>query len=95
MTVIGTGSLAFLFFNSGYNVPFAGPHPDVVAPATFVGSGACAGCHHAEADLWNTSQHKHAMQHATAASVLAILMTRASIITACIPAFSKKMEIRC
>jgi predicted CXXCH cytochrome family protein len=70
MAVIGTGGLAFLFFNSGYNVPFAGPHPDVVAPATFVGSEACAGCHHAEADLWNTSQHKHAMQHATAASVL-------------------------
>jgi len=70
IAVIGTGSLAFLFFNSGYNVPFAGPHSGVVAPATFVGSEACAGCHHAEADLWNTSQHKHAMQHATAASVL-------------------------
>jgi predicted CXXCH cytochrome family protein len=39
------------------------------APA-FVGSEACAGCHRAETALWNESQHKHAMQHATAASVL-------------------------
>nr|WP_247838366.1 tetratricopeptide repeat protein [Bradyrhizobium sp. 200] len=41
------------------------------APAlAFVGSDACAGCHQAETALWKESQHKHAMQHATAASVL-------------------------
>jgi predicted CXXCH cytochrome family protein len=41
------------------------------APAVaFVGSEACAGCHQAETALWKQSQHKHAMQHATAASVL-------------------------
>jgi hypothetical protein len=38
--------------------------------ATFVGSETCAGCHRAEADLWRSSQHNLAMQHATAKSVL-------------------------
>jgi predicted CXXCH cytochrome family protein len=38
--------------------------------ATFVGSETCAGCHRAEADLWRSSQHKLAMQHATETSVL-------------------------
>ncbi|HUN96211.1 MAG TPA: tetratricopeptide repeat protein [Bradyrhizobium sp.] len=38
--------------------------------AAFVGSEACAGCHQAEAALWKQSQHMHAMQHASAASVL-------------------------
>jgi predicted CXXCH cytochrome family protein len=38
--------------------------------AMFVGSEACAGCHRAEADLWRSSQHKHAMDHATEQSVL-------------------------
>ena len=37
---------------------------------TFVGSETCAGCHRGEADLWRTSQHKHAMDHATDKSVL-------------------------
>ncbi|MBR0710373.1 cytochrome c3 family protein [Bradyrhizobium liaoningense] len=35
----------------------------------FVGSESCAGCHQAEAKLWRTSQHRHAMDHATAQSV--------------------------
>jgi predicted CXXCH cytochrome family protein len=38
--------------------------------ATFVGSDTCAGCHRAEAERWHTSQHKHAMDHATDKSVL-------------------------
>ena len=38
--------------------------------ATFVGSETCAGCHQAEAKLWDASQHKAAMQHATDKSVL-------------------------
>jgi hypothetical protein len=38
--------------------------------ATFVGSDTCAGCHQAEARLWNASQHKAAMQDATAKTVL-------------------------
>ena len=37
---------------------------------TFVGSETCAGCHQAEAKLWNASQHKAAMQHATDKTVL-------------------------
>ena len=38
--------------------------------ATFVGSESCAGCHQAEAKLWNASQHKAAMQHAVDNTVL-------------------------
>ncbi len=70
IAVIGTGSLAFLLFNGEYNTPFGKLRSEAVVPAAFVGSEACASCHHAEADLWNTSQHTHAMQHATATSVL-------------------------
>src|SRR3954468_20730705 len=40
------------------------------APAAFVGSEACADCHHTEAELWRGSQHKLAMQHATEQTVL-------------------------
>ena len=38
--------------------------------ATFVGSETCAQCHAAEAGLWNASQHRHAMAHATDQTVL-------------------------
>lgn len=38
--------------------------------AAFVGSETCAGCHQVEGRLWNKSQHKAAMQHATESSVL-------------------------
>jgi predicted CXXCH cytochrome family protein len=40
------------------------------AKLSFVGSETCAGCHQAEAELWRKSPHKHAMDHATKASVL-------------------------
>ncbi|WP_371741352.1 tetratricopeptide repeat protein [Bradyrhizobium sediminis] len=46
------------------------PETATVAVATFVGSETCAGCHQAEAKLWNASQHKAAMQHATDKTVL-------------------------
>jgi len=36
---------------------------------TFVGSQACSACHQSEAGLWKSSQHRHAMDHATDASV--------------------------
>ncbi|RQH10975.1 tetratricopeptide repeat protein [Bradyrhizobium sp. RP6] len=41
------------------------------APAelAFVGSESCAGCHPAETKLWQMSQHRDAMDHATAQSV--------------------------
>ena len=65
------GGLALVLVNEGrFTLPEAlrsgGP---ALAPA-FVGSPACAGCHQTETALWKESQHKHAMQHATAASVL-------------------------
>jgi Flp pilus assembly protein TadD len=40
------------------------------SPSAFVGSEACAGCHQAQAAMWRTSQHSHAMAHATDATVL-------------------------
>jgi predicted CXXCH cytochrome family protein len=40
------------------------------ATASFVGSEACAGCHQDEAGLWQSSQHRHAMAHATDKTVL-------------------------
>ena len=40
------------------------------ASATFVGAKACAGCHAGETEKWQGSQHAHAMQHATEATVL-------------------------
>jgi predicted CXXCH cytochrome family protein len=40
------------------------------AEAAFVGSETCAGCHQAEAKLWQGSQHQLAMAHATDTSVL-------------------------
>ena len=43
---------------------------DIVAGATFVGSETCAACHRTEAELWRSSQHRLAMDHATDTSVL-------------------------
>jgi Flp pilus assembly protein TadD len=40
------------------------------AEAIFVGSETCAGCHQAEAKLWQGSQHQLAMAHAADSSVL-------------------------
>lgn len=39
-------------------------------PATFVGSAKCASCHTVQANAWQASQHRQAMQPATAATVL-------------------------
>lgn len=38
--------------------------PEQRAELALVGSEACSGCHAAEAKLWQTSQHRHAMDHA-------------------------------
>ncbi len=43
---------------------------DIASAASFVGSETCAGCHQAQAKLWDGSQHKAAMQHATGKTVL-------------------------
>ena len=45
-------------------------HPDLNAPARFVGSETCATCHAGETDLWRQSQHAKAMAHASEKSVL-------------------------
>src|SRR5882757_4514884 len=49
---------------------FAGEAVKAAPTASYVGSESCAGCHRAEAELWRTSQHKHAMDHATDKTVL-------------------------
>src|SRR5262249_51909694 len=58
--------LAFLLVHGG------GParSPLDASAGTFVGSETCAQCHHTEARLWRSSQHKRAMNHATDALVL-------------------------
>jgi predicted CXXCH cytochrome family protein len=58
--------LRFLFVHRG---GWTGNSP-VGSVATFVGSETCAGCHRAQTLLWQSSQHKLAMQHATDKTVL-------------------------
>ena len=43
---------------------------NAAAPAHFVGSQACAGCHAGEQAAWSSSHHRHAMEPADARSVL-------------------------
>jgi predicted CXXCH cytochrome family protein len=64
VAIVAVGICAFLLLNGGA----VGQQP--VAPATFVGSEACAGCHRTQAGLWRSSQHARAMDHATEKSVL-------------------------
>jgi predicted CXXCH cytochrome family protein len=71
IAVVVVGGLTLLFVTEGRLALPEVFHASSVAPApAFVGSGACADCHQAETALWKESQHKHAMQHASAASVL-------------------------
>jgi predicted CXXCH cytochrome family protein len=51
-------------------MPSKRPPQAAAAAATFVGSETCAGCHRTEAEQWRSSQHKHAMDHATEKTVL-------------------------
>jgi predicted CXXCH cytochrome family protein len=65
------GGVALLLVTEGGFVLPKALRSGGAAPAlAFVGSDACAGCHQAETALWKVSQHKHAMQHATAGTVL-------------------------
>jgi len=50
--------------------PAAAPAPRAALDARFVGSEACAGCHSNAYAAWKGSHHAHAMQHASAESVL-------------------------
>jgi predicted CXXCH cytochrome family protein len=68
MTAVG-GS-AWRAFGAG-EVPRILSSAFAAASATYIGSEACAGCHRAEAELWRSSQHRHAMDHATDSSVRA------------------------
>jgi predicted CXXCH cytochrome family protein len=64
------GGLSFQLWTEGWRRASPERPGAADAVAAFVGSETCAGCHRAEAELWRTSQHKHAMDHATATSVL-------------------------
>jgi hypothetical protein len=69
MAIIVAGGLAFPVLTDGWHYASSGGSPTVAA-ATFVGSETCAGCHRAQAELWRSSQHQVAMQHATDQTVL-------------------------
>jgi predicted CXXCH cytochrome family protein len=62
------GGLAFAAASGGLDA-LRGVALQPPAPI-FVGSTVCAGCHRAQAALWQTSQHGHAMDHATDKTVL-------------------------
>src|SRR5262249_11095277 len=66
LIIICAMGLGFLLVRSG------GSAGSPLGPSitTFVGSKTCANCHQTEAELWRSSQHRLAMQHATDASVL-------------------------
>ncbi|MDA9479647.1 hypothetical protein XI03_35165 [Bradyrhizobium sp. CCBAU 65884] len=67
---IGFGLLALVAAGAFYW--FARPDspiPSHAAAPSFVGSQTCSGCHATEAKLWQSSQHRHAMDHATEQSV--------------------------
>ncbi|MBC7576365.1 tetratricopeptide repeat protein [Tardiphaga sp. vice278] len=67
IAAVGFAFCAVLYFLGGSEWALNRKESSV---ATFVGSETCAGCHQGEAKLWNASQHKAAMQHATDATVL-------------------------
>jgi predicted CXXCH cytochrome family protein len=61
---LGAAAVTYLLWNR------SAPSPASAAATTYVGSETCAGCHRAQVDLWRSSQHKLAMDHASAKSVL-------------------------
>ena len=64
------GGLGFYAATGGLREAPWAPGSDIaVTPAAYVGSETCAGCHRAEAAGWQSSQHNHAMDHATDKSV--------------------------
>ena len=71
VAAVAMGGLALLLVAEGeFALPGALRTSSVAPAPAFVGSEACAGCHQAETALWKDSQHKHAMQHASAATIL-------------------------
>jgi Flp pilus assembly protein TadD len=67
---IAIGAAALFFADDIGKYLFKGPPAPSLVAAAFVGSETCAGCHKPEAELWRSSQHKHAMDHATDKTVL-------------------------
>ncbi len=86
VALVLAGGLAFQLSIGGWRDALRG----TAGEPTFVGSETCAGCHQAEAELWRSSQHKHAMEHATEKSVLGDFSDAASSITACARASSAR-----
>jgi predicted CXXCH cytochrome family protein len=69
--LVGIGLLLVMVAGGFYwttrsNIP---AQPRQAAEQSFVGSQACSGCHQTEAKLWQNSQHRLAMDHATEQSV--------------------------
>jgi predicted CXXCH cytochrome family protein len=76
-TLIAALAAAAIVLTTGLLFEFFGPpsapsgNADISAGAlSFVGSDTCVGCHRKEGELWHASQHAHAMDRATEASVL-------------------------
>src|SRR6516165_1709544 len=67
VVLAGAFSWAWL---AGGDAPWARLFGRAAPPLAFVGSETCAGCHRSEAELWRSSQHRHAMDHASDRSVL-------------------------
>ncbi|MGE0286818.1 MAG: tetratricopeptide repeat protein [Bradyrhizobium sp.] len=63
LLVLAGGALAWFAASSISN------QPQQHSQLSFVGSKACAACHPAETKLWQSSQHRNAMDHATDQSV--------------------------
>jgi Flp pilus assembly protein TadD len=64
MLLILTAAALYWFMTAHISV-----RPHESAAPSFVGSKTCSGCHAMEAKLWEGSQHRHAMDHATPQSV--------------------------
>jgi predicted CXXCH cytochrome family protein len=69
MAAAALGGLTLFVVEGGLSLPAQLRTSSAIPTLAFVGSDACADCHQAETALWKESQHKHAMQHANAASV--------------------------
>ena len=70
IAAVAIGGFGLVVAKGGIRLPEALLATSAPPAPAFVGSEVCAGCHQAETALWKQSQHKHAMEHATDASVL-------------------------
>lgn len=68
--MVVAGGMAFYVVAGMTSKSFSSDHGAAAPTASYVGSETCGGCHRTQAELWQTSQHKRAMDHATEKSVL-------------------------